>query len=101
MPGPGLDGASLVKLIDDEQVTVALGVPTIWQGLLAAAAKMGSKLDSLKRTVVGGSACPPSMMKTFRENYGVDTVHAWGITEPSPLGSAHNLLCKHVNLSPE
>ena len=101
MPGPGLDGPSLVKLIDGEQVTVALGVPTIWQGLLAAAAKMGSKLDSLKRTVVGGSACPPSMMKTFRESYGVDTVHAWGMTELSPLGSANNLLRKHLNLSPE
>lgn len=98
-PGPGLDGASLVKLIDDEQVSLALGVPTIWQGLLSALKASGSKMVSLKRTVVGGSALPPSMIADFRDNYGVDLIHAWGMTEMSPLGTMNQLLQKHAQLS--
>ncbi|MFK7877296.1 MAG: long-chain-fatty-acid--CoA ligase [Paracoccaceae bacterium] len=98
LPGPGLDGPSLVNLIENHNVSVALGVPTIWLGLLNEAAKSGAKLDSLQRTVVGGSACPPSMMQTFRETYNVDTVHAWGMTEMSPLGSANIPLGKHADL---
>jgi len=100
-PGPGLDGASLVKLIDDEQVSMALGVPTIWQGLLAALKASGSKVASLKRTVVGGSALPPSMIADFRDNYDVDLIHAWGMTEMSPLGTMNQLLQKHSDLSKE
>ena len=99
MPGPGLDGESLVKLIDAHGVTLAMGVPTIWLGLLGAAKKLGSKLESLERTVIGGSACPPSMIDTFRDLYGVDTVHAWGMTEMSPLGSSNHPLAKHRDLS--
>jgi fatty-acyl-CoA synthase len=98
MPGPGLDGASLVGLIDRFKVTTALGVPTIWLGLLGEAKKAGSKLASLERTVVGGSACPPSMMEAFREEYGVDTIHAWGMTEMSPIGSANQPLARHLDL---
>lgn len=98
MPGPGLDGESLVKLIDEEQVTVALGVPTIWQGLLMAASASSSTLSTLNRNVVGGSACPPSMIETFRDSYGVETVHAWGMTEMSPLGTANQPLRKHLDL---
>ena len=98
MPGPGLDGASLVKLIDTYKVTTALGVPTIWLGLLGEAEKAGSKLETLTRTVVGGSACPPSMIKTFREKYNIDTIHAWGMTEMSPLGTANQPLAKHSKL---
>jgi 3-(methylthio)propionyl---CoA ligase len=98
MPGPGLDGDSLIKLIDGEKVTVALGVPTIWQGLLNAAAKSGTKLASLRRTVVGGSACPPSMISAFRDRYGVETTHAWGMTETSPVGSVNAFKQKHVDL---
>ena len=101
MPGPGLDGSSLVKLIDKETVTVALGVPTIWQGLLNAASDSGSTLDSLKRNVVGGSACPPSMIAEFRDKYSVETVHAWGMTEMSPLGTANQPLRKHLDLDAE
>lgn len=100
-PGPGLDGASLVKLIDDEQVSMALGVPTIWQGLLAALKTSGSKVVSLKRTVVGGSALPPSMIADFRDHYDVDLIHAWGMTEMSPLGTMNQLLQKHAELSKE
>lgn len=98
LPGPGLDGASLVGLIDGQGVTVALGVPTIWQGLLKAAADTDGRLDSLTRTVIGGSACPPSMIETFRERYGVDTIHAWGMTEISPLGTANQPLGRHADL---
>ncbi|MEP6197185.1 MAG: long-chain-fatty-acid--CoA ligase [Erythrobacter sp.] len=98
LPGPGLDGPSLVSLIDAHRVNIALGVPTIWQGLLAEAKKSGSKLASLTRTVVGGSACPPSMMATFRDDYDVEVIHAWGMTEMSPLGSSNQPLAKHADL---
>ncbi len=101
LPGPGLDGESLVKLIDGERVTLALGVPTIWMGLLQALEKTGSKAESLQRTVVGGSALPPSMIPILRDRYGVDLVHAWGMTETSPLGTLNQLLQKHVDLPPE
>lgn len=101
MPGPGLDGSSLLKLIDTEKVNIALGVPTIWQGLLMAAKETGSTLESLERTVVGGSAAPPVMIDTFRDTYSVDLVHAWGMTEMSPLGTSNQPLAKHAKLSTE
>ena len=99
LPGPGLDGESLAKLIDSEEVTMAMGVPTIWLGLLGALETMGSKAPSLKRTVVGGSALPPSMIDEFRDKYGVELIHAWGMSETSPLGTMNNLLQKHMSLS--
>ncbi|WP_299741642.1 long-chain fatty acid--CoA ligase [uncultured Tateyamaria sp.] len=101
LPGPGLDGPSLVKLIDGCKVSIALGVPTIWLGLLGEAEKSGSQLTSLKRTVVGGSACPPSMIAAFRETYEVELIHAWGMTEMSPLGSSNQPLAKHADLPVE
>lgn len=101
LPGPALDGHSLVNLIDNHKITLALGVPTIWIGLLAALKETGSKAESLQRTVVGGSALPPSMIPTFRDDYGVELIHAWGMTETSPLGSVNNLLQKHEDLSAE
>lgn len=99
LPGPELHGEALVNLIDTYGVTLAMGVPTIWQGLLAHAAKCGTKLESLDRTVIGGAACPPSMIETFRETYGVDTVHAWGMTEMSPLGTTNYPLAKHLDMA--
>lgn len=99
LPGPNLDGESLVKLIDGERVSVALGVPTIWMGLLAALESTGSKAESLQRTVVGGSALPTVMIPTFRDRYGVELIHAWGMTETSPLGTLNQLLQKHEGLS--
>ncbi|MFT7592724.1 MAG: acyl-CoA synthetase (AMP-forming)/AMP-acid ligase II [Paracoccaceae bacterium] len=98
LPGPGMDGESLVRLIDSEKVTMALGVPTIWMGLLGALKTTGSKIESLKRTVVGGSALPPVMISAFAK-YGVELIHAWGMTETSPLGTLNNLLQKHDGLS--
>lgn len=99
LPGPNLDGESLVRLIDSEKVTISLGVPTIWMGLLAALKSTGIKPDSMKRTVVGGSALPPSMIRDFREKYGVELIHAWGMTETSPLGTLNQMLEKHSGLS--
>jgi len=99
LPGPGLDGPSLVRLIDDEKVTIALGVPTIWMGLLAALKSSGSKAESLKRTIVGGAALPPSMIPIFRDSYGVELIHAWGMTETSPLGTLNQLLQRHETLT--
>jgi acyl-CoA synthetase (AMP-forming)/AMP-acid ligase II len=100
-PGPGMDGPSIASLIDNEKVTIALGVPTIWMGLLAALEASGSKAESLQRTVVGGSALPPSMITTFRDKYNVELIHAWGMTETSPLGSINSLLQKHMALPAE
>ncbi len=99
LPGPGLDGDSLKNLINSENVTCAAGVPTLWQGLIGALKKANEKVPSLTRTVIGGSACPPSMIATFRDDYGVDTLHAWGMTEMSPVGSVSTLLHKHTQLS--
>lgn len=98
MPGPGLDGDSLLSLIDEQKVTLALGVPTIWQMLLAAAEKSGSKMETLSRNVIGGSAAAPSMIATFRDTYNCDTIHAWGMTETSPLGTANRPKGKHSEL---
>lgn len=101
LPGPGMDGESLAKLIEAEQVTLALGVPTIWMGLLAGFESTGINPESLKRTVVGGSALPPSMIPIFRDRYGVELIHAWGMTETSPLGTLNQLLQKHTDLPDE
>ncbi len=101
LPGPNLDGDSLASLIYDYKVTIALGVPTIWQGLLAAAKKRGTTLDSMNRNVVGGAACPPSIIRDFKNNYACDTIHAWGMSETSPLGTANQPKAKHATLSAE
>ncbi|SLN38593.1 Long-chain-fatty-acid--CoA ligase [Falsiruegeria litorea R37] len=101
LPGADLQGEALVGLIDSYGVTLALGVPTIWAGLLAFARETDTTLESLTRTVIGGSACPPSMMEEFRDVYGVETIHAWGMSEMSPLGSTNTLLAKHLDLPAE
>ncbi len=101
LPGPNLDGDSLVSLIDDYKVTLALGVPTIWQGLLTAAKARGTALESMNRNVVGGAACPPSIIRDFKNNYKCDTIHAWGMTETSPLGTANQPKAKHSTLNTE
>lgn len=100
-PGPALDGKSLYELFEQEQVTFSAGVPTVWLGLLTYVAQNNLKFSSFTRTVIGGSACPPAMMRTFRQQYGVEVVHAWGMTEMSPLGTSGTLQSKHVVLSDE
>lgn len=98
-PGPHMDGKSLYELFEQEQVTFSAGVPTIWLGLLNYVAQNNLKFSSFKRTVIGGSACPPSMMKTLRHTYGVEVIHAWGMTEMSPLGTTGTLQAKHMALT--
>jgi len=100
-PGPALDGKSIYELFEQEQVTMSAGVPTVWLGLLTYVGQNNLHFSSFKRTVIGGSACPPAMMKTFRNQYGVEVVHAWGMTEMSPLGTAGTLQSKHLKLSQE
>ena len=100
-PGPALDGKSIYELIEAEKVTFAAGVPTVWQMLLSHMKPNALNFSSLKRTVIGGSACPPAMIDAFRESYGVDVLHAWGMTEMSPLGTLCTLKNKHLDLPEE
>jgi acyl-CoA synthetase (AMP-forming)/AMP-acid ligase II len=100
-PGGAMDGMSIYELIEAEQVTYAAGVPTVWQMLLGHMKPGGLRFSSLKRTVIGGSACPPAMIHAFREDYGVEVLHAWGMTEMSPLGTLCTLKNKHLTMSPE
>ncbi|HZW23116.1 3-(methylthio)propionyl-CoA ligase [Noviherbaspirillum sp.] len=97
-PGPALDGKSVYDLFEQEKVTFSAGVPTVWLGLLNYVGQNNLKFSTFKRTVIGGSACPPAMMKAFRHQYGVEVVHAWGMTEMSPLGTACTLQSKHLDL---
>jgi fatty-acyl-CoA synthase len=97
-PGAALDGKSLYELFESEKVTYSAGVPTVWLGLLQYVGSNNLKFSTFKRTVIGGSACPPAMIKAFREQYGVDVIHAWGMTEMSPLGTISRLMSKHVDL---
>lgn len=98
-PGPSLDGKSVYELIEAEQVTFAAGVPTVWQMLLNYMSSIDAKFSSLKRTVIGGSACPPAMITAFHDHYSVEVLHAWGMTEMSPLGTVCTLKNKHLTLS--
>jgi len=86
-PGPGLDGKSLHELFEAEGVTVSAGVPTVWQGLLAHVTSNGLNFSTMRRTIIGGSACPPAMMSAFEDDFGVQVIHAWGMTELSPIGT--------------
>ena len=97
-PGPALDGKSVYELIEAEGVTFAAGVPTVWQMLLNHVGSVGGKFRTLNRTVIGGSACPPAMITAFQEGYGVTVLHAWGMTEMSPLGTLASLKNKHLDL---
>ena len=90
MPGNKMgDGPTLATLINEEGVTMSAGVPTVWLNLLAHLRSSGERVDTLQRVVVGGSACPLSVMEEF-DTYGVDTRHAWGMTEMSPLGTSNS-----------
>ena len=100
-PGSGMDGKSIYELIEGEGVSYAAGVPTVWQMLLTHMKTGNLKFSTLKRTVIGGSACPPAMIDAFRDDYGVDVLHAWGMTELSPLGTLCTLKNKHLKLPAE
>ncbi|HEY2977539.1 MAG TPA: AMP-binding protein, partial [Burkholderiaceae bacterium] len=100
-PGPHLDGKSLYELFEGEKVTFSGGVPTVWLGLLNYVKANDLKFSTFKRTVVGGSAIPPTMMRTLEDDFGLEVIHAWGMTELSPLGTLSKLKAKHQALSAE
>ncbi len=98
-PAHHLDGASLYNLFEQEKVTFSAGVPTIWLGLINHVKANNLKFSTFKSTVIGGAACPPAMIRTLQDDYGVEVIHAWGMTELSPLGTLSRLKGKHADLS--
>ena len=96
-PGAQLDGKSIYELFEQEKVTFSAGVPTVWQMLLSHMEANALKLSTMKRTVIGGSACPPAMLDAFRDKHGVTVNHAWGMTEMSPIGTYGTLKGKHTD----
>ena len=99
MPGARMDGESLYKLMESEGVTLSAGVPTIWMMLLGYMKENNKKFTAMQRTVIGGAAAPRAMIETFEKEYNVNVIHAWGMTEMSPLGTACNLKKKHQTYS--
>ena len=97
-PGGQLDGKSIYELFEAEGVTYSAGVPTVWLGLLQYVKENRLKFSTFKRTVIGGSACPPAMIRSFNEDFGVEVIHAWGMTELSPLGTLCKLQNRHLSL---
>ena len=98
-PGPRLDGQSVFELLEAEEVTQTAGVPTVWLMLLNYLRESGQTLRTVKRVVIGGSAAPRSMIEEFQQTHGAEVVHAWGMTETSPLGTVGSLKRKHAGLS--
>jgi len=101
LPGPKLDGASIYELLNKYKVTFTAAVPTVWLMLLQDLEKTGGKLPHLKKVVIGGSACPRAMTQTFQDKYGVEVIHAWGMTEMSPLGSLCTMKPEYAALEGE
>ncbi len=97
-PGAALDGKSLYELFESERVTFSAGVPTVWLGLINYALQNGLRFSTFRRTVIGGSACPRAMMDTLIDTFNVEVIHAWGMTEMSPLGTSCTLQGKHLAL---
>jgi fatty-acyl-CoA synthase len=101
MPGGKMDGASIYELLDTEKVTFSAAVPTVWLMLLQYLEETGKKLPHLNKVVIGGSACPRAITQKFQENYGVEVIHAWGMTEMSPLGSLCTVKPEYAGLEGE
>jgi fatty-acyl-CoA synthase len=101
MPGARLDGASVHEMLSTEKVTCTAGVPTVWLMLLQYMQKEGKTLPDLKRLVVGGSAAPRAMIEAFEKQYGIEVLHAWGMTEMSPLGSLGSIKASGAQLQGE
>ena len=97
MPGAGMDGKSIYELLESEKVSHTAAVPTVWLGLLQYLEENEKGLPYLKKIVVGGAACPPMMIRKFELDYGVEMIHAWGMTEMSPIGTTGKL--KHATMS--
>jgi len=101
LPGMKLDGASIYEMLTTCKVTCTAAVPTVWLNLLAHLEANGGSLPDLRRVVIGGSACPRVITQKFQEQYGVEVIHAWGMTEMSPLGSLGTLKPEYAGLSGE
>jgi len=101
MPGAKLDGASVYEMLNDYKVTFTGAVPTVWLLLLQYLEKTGGTLPYLQRVGIGGSACPRAIIKTFKDKYGIDVTHAWGMTEMSPVGTAGSLKPEYAELDDE
>jgi fatty-acyl-CoA synthase len=101
LPGAKMDGASIYELLDTYKVSFTAAVPTVWLMLLQELEKTGAMLPHLKRVVIGGSACPRAMTRTFEDKYGVEVIHAWGMTEMSPLGSLCTMKPEYAALKGE
>ncbi|MGH7091017.1 MAG: AMP-binding protein, partial [Stellaceae bacterium] len=101
LPGAALDGNSLCELFESEGVTFSAGVPTVWLGVLQHLEATNRRLSTLERLLVGGSACPPALMRTFAERYGIEMLHGWGMTEMSPVGTVSKPKAKHRGLDGE
>ena len=101
LPGPHMQPAALAELIETERVTVAAGVPTIWNGLYHDLKQNPRDISSIRALVVGGSAMPRSLIEAYEKELGVNVVHAWGMTEMSPLGTVSKLLSHHQDLPQE
>jgi fatty-acyl-CoA synthase len=100
LPGPKLDPHSLIELVDSEQVTMSLGVPTVWLAVRDELEKRDALLPSLKTLVIGGSAVPPSLFDDLAKR-GISTLHAWGMTEMSPIGTGSSLHADLADAPPE
>jgi len=98
LPGAALDGKSLYDLFEAEGVTFSAGVPTVWLGLVNYALQNRLTFSTFRRTVIGGAACPPALMDTLIDHFGIEVIHAWGMTEMSPLGTTCGLLARHRDL---
>ena len=101
MPGGKMDGPSIYELLDAEKVTFTAAVPTVWLMLLQHLEETGKKLPYLKKVVIGGSACPRAITQKFQQEYDVDVIHAWGMTEMSPLGTLGTLKPENTELEGE
>ncbi len=98
MPGAKMDGASVYQMLDEYRVSCTAAVPTIWLMLLQHLESTGAKLPHLRRVIIGGSACPRAMTEKFEKDYDVEVIHAWGMTEMSPLGSLCTLKPEYAGL---
>ncbi|MCY6382221.1 long-chain-fatty-acid--CoA ligase [Hoeflea prorocentri] len=101
MPGAGMDGESIYQMLTEERVTMTAAVPTVWLMLLQHMDKIDAALPDLENVVIGGSACPRAITQTFQDTYGVEVIHAWGMTEMSPLGTLCSIKPEYAHLEGE
>jgi fatty-acyl-CoA synthase len=101
LPGARLDGAAIYELLTRYGVTFTAAVPTVWLALLRHLEAADGKLPDLRRVIIGGAACPRTIIKTFRERYGVEVIHAWGMTEMSPTGTVCQVKPEYAALAGE